>query len=701
MPGGLAALVDQDGRNLSAGERARLAVARVLVADRPVVLLDEPTAHLDEQTEGDLVETLTALAQRALVVAVTHRGALVKAADQVTTLTDPAPEPDDSTPVAEAGLVALERTSAVPTSDVAERDVDRDIDADDSRHPTGGHERSRMAVAILLGTLASLCGIALTATAAWLIVRAASHPPVLVLLVAIVAVRTFGLARPALRYAERLWSHDVALRSLADKRAEVFAALVPLTPGRLRRRGAVLGELVEDVEAFVDRRLRVVLPIWTIFVAGTVATVLAGFASRAAGAVDLALLTLAGFGVVAVQVLLLGKTTSAMLATRQALADQVTAVIETREEVRAWGAVRRTSDQVAVTSDDLERRARRISVLLASGRAAVVALTGLAVGTTLMVVAPRVDSGQLSAAMAGLLVLLPLALGELLQPGPDLAVAEVETRHALQRLRSVTGLSPLVQEAADAGPAEPGPAVVELDQVDATWDGVRVLSGIDARWRPGRRVGVVGASGTGKSTLAGLLVRFLDPSAGAVRYAGADLRTLHLADVRRQLCLLDDDPHVFATSVAANVRLAAPSAVDPQVRAALDAAGLGPWVDALPDGVDTLVGEGHRGVSGGERARLGLARLLLADPEVFVLDEPTAHLDASNARRVLRSVHAVAGSRTVVLISHRSADLAACDDVLDLDAASERVAQPGAAETAPSVTAAHADPAGRTPASST
>lgn len=150
----------------------------------------------------------------------------------------------------------------------------------------------------------------------------------------------------------------------------------------------------------------------------------------------------------------------------------------------------------------------------------------------------------------------------------------------------------------------------------------------------GARIGVVGQSGSGKTTLAGLLLRFLDPDAGRVTLAGTDLRELTLDRVRSRIGLVDDDPHVFASSVVENVRLARPEATDAEIRTALDTAQLGPWVDGLPYGQDTLIGEGNAAVSGGERARLGLARIVLADPAIVVLDEPTAHLDDDTANRL-------------------------------------------------------------------
>jgi ATP-binding cassette subfamily C protein CydCD len=174
---------------------------------------------------------------------------------------------------------------------------------------------------------------------------------------------------------------------------------------------------------------------------------------------------------------------------------------------------------------------------------------------------------------------------------------------------------------------------------------------------PGDRVAVVGPSGSGKSTLAALLLRFLDPTSGDARLGGAALEHLAPDDVRRQVGLVDDHPHVFATTVAENVRLARPGASDAEVEDALRRAHLGAWLDGLPDGLATWLGTGHGGLSGGERARLGVARSLLADHPVLVLDEPTAHLDHPTAEALAREVLSGPRGRSVLWITHGTAGL--------------------------------------------
>jgi ATP-binding cassette subfamily C protein CydCD len=183
---------------------------------------------------------------------------------------------------------------------------------------------------------------------------------------------------------------------------------------------------------------------------------------------------------------------------------------------------------------------------------------------------------------------------------------------------------------------------------------------------PGERVALIGASGSGKSTVAALLLRFLDPTQGSVSIGGASARTLGLDDVRRRVGLVDDDPHVFATTVAENVRLARPHASDAEVEDALRQAHLGAWLDGLPEGLHTWLGEGHADVSGGERARIGIARSLLADQPVLVLDEPAAHLDHPTAQALATDVLAGPRRRAVLWITHTGVGLELVDRVVEL-----------------------------------
>jgi ABC-type transport system involved in cytochrome bd biosynthesis fused ATPase/permease subunit len=284
------------------------------------------------------------------------------------------------------------------------------------------------------------------------------------------------------------------------------------------------------------------------------------------------------------------------------------------------------------------------------------------------------EAGTLSKPMLALLVLLPLALADVLLPLADAGALSVRTEAAERRVRRLAELSPAVVET-------PSPVAVDLTTprleghgLSAGWGGRPAFRGVELDLPAGSRLGVVGPSGCGKSTLAAVLLRFLEPTDGRVLLAGTAMTGLRLDDVRRTVGLVDDDPYVFASTLRENLRLALPAADDDELLVALDRAALGAWVAALTDGLDTRLGDGAAHVSGGERARLGLARAVLADQPVLVLDEPTAHLDTATALEVTRDLLAEDG-RTIVWITHGTVGLDRMDHVLSLGQLARRAAR--------------------------
>jgi ATP-binding cassette subfamily C protein CydCD len=345
-------------------------------------------------------------------------------------------------------------------------------------------------------------------------------------------------------------------------------------------------------------------------------------------------------------------------------------------DARAVGRVDRAG---GVVSDAASRSARAV----AAGRALAVLASGLGVLGTAWVGAPALAEGRVSAPMLALLVLLPLALLEIVSPLADVGALQVRVEAADRRLTALADTSPAVTDPAlPATPpgVSPTPAVA-LRGVTAGWDALAAFHDLDLELSPGSRIGVVGPSGSGKSTLAAVMMRFLDPVSGAMSIGGVPARAMLLDDVRSRVGLVDDDPHVFASTVLENVRLARPNATAPEVERALRSVHLGPWLDGLPEGLDTLLGDGHAHVSGGERARVGMARAVLADLPVLVLDEPTAHLDAGTAEAVAADLLDATSGRSVVWITHTTVGLDRVDRVLDLAEVS-RAARPSEAASA-------------------
>lgn len=519
----------------------------------------------------------------------------------------------------------------------------------------------RLGVALLAGCAAAGSGIALLATSGWLISRAAQHPPVLALMVAIVGVRAFGLGRSVLRYVERLVGHDAAFRVLGRLRGLVYARLARLGPvGLARYRSGDLGaRLVEDVDAVVDLLLRAVLPmLLSVLVAGGACVVVGALLPGAGLVLGVAVL------LVLVFVPLLGayrvrRAAGASAALRGGLATATTELLHGLPDLVAAGAASSALDRAAHADTRLRVADARSARSAGAGSAAVVVLCGLACCAALAVGIDAVSSGELAGVDLAVVALVPLALADVLGTVPDAVQHGLRARASLRRVGELLRLPDTVPDPENPAPLPAKPYALRLEGVRARWseEAPDVLQSVDLALPPGRRIAVVGESGSGKSTLAAVLLRQLAPAGGRLLLAGTDVTALAAADVRRVVGLCAQQAYVFDSTVAENVRLARSGASDEEVLAALAAARLGDWVAGLPHGLATRVGEHGGRLSGGERQRLALARVLLADFPVVVLDEPAEHLDEPTAVALMADLLAATRDRAVLLLTHRTADL--------------------------------------------
>jgi ATP-binding cassette subfamily C protein CydCD len=535
---------------------------------------------------------------------------------------------------------------------------------------TGGI-RGRLALAALLGAAALGCAVALMGTSGWLISRAAQQPPVLYLMVAVTCVRTFGIGRSVLRYAERLVAHDAVLRGLGTLRTAVFARLERLAPGGLGlyRKGDLLSRFVADVDSVQDYLLRFRLPATAAVLVGTAASALLAALLPAAGAVLAAGLLLAGVAVPALTSTAARRTERRQAPARGALATAVLDALTGTAELTVTGALPRRLDAVRAADRRLTRLAARSAATAGLGSGLVALLAGLTTTACAAVGVQAVAAGRLDGVLLAVLVLTPLAAFEAVAGLPMAAQARQRGHRAAERVLDVLDAPEPVHEPAHPV-ALPHPALpLRLRGLTALWPGRNepALSGINLDLTPGRRIAVVGPSGSGKTTLAHVLLRFLDPAAGTYTVAGTDATHLAGDDVRRIVGLCAQDAHIFDSSLCENLRLARPDSTDAELWAALAGARLDTWVRELPAGLDTLVGEHGARLSGGQSQRLALARALLADFPVLVLDEPAEHLDLPTADALTADLLTATRGRTTVLITHRLAGLEDVDEILVLD----------------------------------
>ncbi len=513
---------------------------------------------------------------------------------------------------------------------------------------------SRVLAAMALGVLSLGSALALAGISAWLITRAWQMPPVLDLTVAVVAVRTFAISRGVLHYCERLATHDTALLAASTARSRIYHRLAtgPAATAVRFHSGDLVARVGADVDALADVLVRAVVPIGVAAVLAAAATAVVGIISPPAAGVLAICLLIAGViaphlaaSAAAKQEALASqhhseRDTAAILALEHApelrVAGRLPEVIaESQRRQRAWGEALDAAAKPAAIAAAVPTAAIGISVL-----GAVVA--GVAMAPT---VAPTT---------LAVLMLLPLSAFEATSNLPAAAVQLTRSRIAARRLLE---LAPPDANAETAkGPS--GPAVTGRLSADVCFGHSASQSHratIDLA--PGARLAVTGASGSGKTTLLMTLAGLLPPVHGQLALDGTDLTDFDEAELRNAVTFFAEDAHIFATTVRDNLLVARGDCADDELTAALDAVGLGEWLASLSEGLSTVLTGGAEAVSAGQRRRLLLVRAVLSPAQILLLDEPTEHLDASDADIVLRHLLAensglIPAAKTVVVATH-------------------------------------------------
>ncbi|MCA0308086.1 MAG: thiol reductant ABC exporter subunit CydD [Actinobacteria bacterium] len=671
--------IGDDAEGVSAGERRRIAVARALLrvtlGRAKLLVLDEPTAGLDADTEAGLLRSLRSLGVAALVVS--HRPAVLAEADRVVRIGDAgaeAPGPVAAVAVAAAVLPAPANgaRAGVGTADTAgvvapaekapsaaAGRAATDAAGEDPGVGDGGRvpllrrlldavpgARLRLVGSVALAFCATAASVALMAVSAWLLSRAAEHPPVLYLEAAAVGVRFFGISRGAFRYVERLVGHDVALKLQSALRLETYTRLARTTLLGTRR-GDLLTRVIADVEAIQDLVVRVWIPFASSAAVLVVTAIGIGWFSPGSALVLLGTSVLAAAVVPWLTRLASARADAASLPLRGQLADSARELSRVATDLVAYGAAGERLAAFTAIDEELRRASARSAWVRGIGSAAQVLAAGIAVAGALVIGGNQVHDGTMAPVMLAVAVLTPLALHEALSTLILSAQTRTRARAALARVEAVLDAEPVGSgDLADPGVEVSDPAL-DVVGLTAGWPGAApVVEGLSFGVRAGEKVALVGPSGIGKTTVAATALGLIPARAGEVR-------------VRGRIGYLAQDAHIFTTTIAENVRIGNRDATDADIADALARAGL----DLDPGRV---VGEGGESLSGGEARRVALSRLLVGHYQVLLLDEPTEHLDAVTASALIDDIWAGSSDKPVLVITHDPDLVARCDRVVRL-----------------------------------
>jgi len=657
-------------------------------------MLDEPTSSLDPETESLLEESTKKLMQGKTVITIAHRLNTIFQADQIIVLDEGKiiEQGTHAELIKQNGLYAkMVKVQKVESHKSQVKSFPSNIpdlqsvtfDQTKKTSPITNHQQPtafrllqflkgnwhRVAFSVLLSSVTIGASVALMGTSAWLISTAAIATSVADLGVSTVGTRFFGITRALSRYFERLVSHDVTFRLLAKFRIWFYEKLEPLAPARLMnfRAGDLLSRIIGDVETLENFYVRVISPPLTAIVVGLFTAIFLASFYPILAPVYLTFFISLGLILPWLTQIISRKSAEQTINIRAELHTQLVDGIQGIADLLAYGRGDERLNKVATQGINYSDAQKRLSLITGIGASLSTLLTNLALWTILFLCIPQVTNGNLAVPSLASLSLLTLASFEAATPLPVAAQAWNSSRESAKRLFEVVDTEPEIREQRTVI-SNQSSTNYELRITDLTFtypnQNTPALQHVTFDLKPSNSIAIVGPSGAGKSTIASLILRFWDYQMGEIRLGGENVKLLNQDEVRERCGYVSQNTYFFNTSIYENLRFAKKKVSKEEIESACKSAQIHDFILSLPKGYDTMIGEQGLRLSGGERQRLAIARALIKDAPILILDEPTANLDALTEGEVLKTLFAVMKQKTSLLITHRLIGLENVNEIL-------------------------------------
>lgn len=694
LPAKYETIIGENASRLSSGQAQRLALARAFLKDAPILILDEPTSSLDPETEALLEESTKKLMQGKTVITIAHRLNTIFQADQIIVLDEGKiiEQGKHDELIKKNGLYAKmvkaykvengkRKEETFSKNKVSQSPISNSLISNPNL-PITNHQTPtafrllqflkgnwhRVAFSVLLSSITIGASVALMGTSSWLISTAAIATSVVDLGVSTVGTRFFGITRALSRYFERLVSHDVTFRLLAKFRIWFYEKLEPLAPAHLMnfRAGDLLSRIIGDVETLENFYVRVISPPLTAIVVGLFTAIfLASFYPILAPVYLIFFLSL-GLILPWLTQIVSRKSSEQTINIRADLHTQLVDGIQGIADLIAYGRADERLNKISIHGKEYGDAQKRLSLITGIGAGLSTLLTNLALWTILFLCIPQVTNGNLAGPMLASLSLLTLASFEAVTPLPLAAQAWNSSREAAKRLFEVVDTEPEIKDDIRYSKLDNQISNIEFSNLSFTYPSqtTPALQHITFDLQPSTSIAIVGPSGAGKSTIANLILRFWDYQIGEISLGGENVKVLNQDEVRERCGYVSQNTYFFNTSIYENLRFAKKKVTKEEIESACKSAQIHDFILSLPKGYDTMIGEQGLRLSGGERQRLAIARALIKDAPILILDEPTANLDALTEQEVLKTLFAVMKQKTSLLITHRLIGLENVNEIL-------------------------------------